>query len=1191
MKKLLLISLLGFLSSFSSAQVQLGGHIIVPSSSDSSLGQSAVVMTDADCTLASAAGCTVNHGPYVKTLYVTGTLTNTRGLIVILGPGREYTITNATNQVLNVGGATGTFVAIPAGTSTSIVSPDGTNYVSTTAATNVAHATTSDTAVNANHAVTADSALAALGNFTVGKDLLVSRSLSSTNQTTFSRDFIPSNQIGGVFQYTGGNYDIGMMTNRYSSGNGFAGRTIIGRIEHGGANIDGPNSIFGQQNYAALSAQLLVNTDGQIGGAVNNTLIHYGHGDGVLYTGVNLCTGVSRGPDEGCETWRVFTGFHGNNWGIQPSSIATNAATGEVSFQATIVNGFPQPSSNHDLRASFETGPIIDINPAKLYSSGNVALLSLCSSSVLDASHINYYGCLTGDSATNWSALYGTTAITTLTSDFSRDGTGAVNAPVWNSTFSYGPKAWVTFFPNGPSNPGHTYLNTLAVTNTNTPETTNSGWASEDRFASGTVCADLPVSSMTGITAGNLFTISSREDNFELARVLSVGTGAKAGTFNACLAKPHASGDLITSGGGLGYGIGFNDDDMQPNTVPGPITNPSIYRMVFPVIAVLPGNILMTTMQPFTQGNRIPTKALAANTAVAMPSATAVLNASGGVTGWTNLNLGGRLANMGSAIYFGGGQIMPPPALIFNATGCTTLPKAHYEVLTYTEYGWTPIIDTPGAGCTSVTVGATNNYANPYTIYPMAWARSNRDPAYGNSHPELDPLVQADPNSIMTASTSGFMTVGAAVLGTTGFEINDPIEGTYSNHQLISNHEETSRWVFDPGTTGDPHPHSFSGIGYYEGLDSINNFEPLSTYYGDAANHFQQGHGKGQVPPPTMHSMVGAYVWGNHYILPPYGNPGSTDSPSLNIVDCTGGGGYFPEGPCAAGHYHKFDLFTLFSGNTSSTQRNVHLEYDNTNGVIKYNPLNTGWADGTWGIQSPIINSTLYNATFVNANLPGYLKISRYGSGYEYIQQRELFLGGASGSPGFLHIQNTTESGNSGLFVYDDGGVNVLSTDPVYLGGSGTTVPWTARAIVGFDQIPNLNVAQLASDSSSHLAATSTVDAKIAAARWLDPSETAINGGLNAVAAGPYPQIFGKNETGSPIKITAIRCVVDAGASTCAVSDAGGSLLTGPITGNVNYATGTLSGNTVLNPGDFFRVTFTADGVSKQIGIEIVRSF
>lgn len=129
-----------FSSPPASAQIPLGGHVYVPSSSDSINGQTNVVMTDANCTLTAPSGCTVQtsqggtaDAPYTGTLVVTSSvpLTATRNIVVPLSPGRGYTVYNKTTggQSIQIIGSSGTGVVITNSASLPItVNSDGTNY-------------------------------------------------------------------------------------------------------------------------------------------------------------------------------------------------------------------------------------------------------------------------------------------------------------------------------------------------------------------------------------------------------------------------------------------------------------------------------------------------------------------------------------------------------------------------------------------------------------------------------------------------------------------------------------------------------------------------------------------------------------------------------------------------------------------------------------------------------------------------------------------------------------------------------------------------------------------------------------------------------------------------------------------------------------------------------------------------------
>lgn len=126
-----MLASLGLFASVASAQVNVLGHIKLPSTTDSPLGQATVVLTsDGNCNVATATGCTVSNDPYVDTQNVTCnvTLTAARLYTVIASPGRTYHISNGCTQTLNAG-ASGATVPIAAGANVAIWSPDGVNFV------------------------------------------------------------------------------------------------------------------------------------------------------------------------------------------------------------------------------------------------------------------------------------------------------------------------------------------------------------------------------------------------------------------------------------------------------------------------------------------------------------------------------------------------------------------------------------------------------------------------------------------------------------------------------------------------------------------------------------------------------------------------------------------------------------------------------------------------------------------------------------------------------------------------------------------------------------------------------------------------------------------------------------------------------------------------------------------------------
>jgi hypothetical protein len=97
------------------AQVQLGGHVYVPSPTDSTGGYTIVTFTaDGDCDLVTPVNCTLTtstggaagpDSPYAATLNVEdpgNVLTTTRYIFAPPSPGRIYTVSNITNQAIGL---------------------------------------------------------------------------------------------------------------------------------------------------------------------------------------------------------------------------------------------------------------------------------------------------------------------------------------------------------------------------------------------------------------------------------------------------------------------------------------------------------------------------------------------------------------------------------------------------------------------------------------------------------------------------------------------------------------------------------------------------------------------------------------------------------------------------------------------------------------------------------------------------------------------------------------------------------------------------------------------------------------------------------------------------------------------------------------------------------------------------------
>ncbi|MGO4518414.1 hypothetical protein AB4Y89_21670 [Terriglobus sp. 2YAB30_2] len=130
-----LFALCALLGAFCAAhgQINLTGHSVVPSTTDSDHGLSSVVIGDANCNVTSPSGCTVpsGTGPYRGTFMVTSSvsLTADRCLILPLSPGRAVYVKNSTTggKQVCVKGSTGGAATFANGQS-GVAFSDGTNY-------------------------------------------------------------------------------------------------------------------------------------------------------------------------------------------------------------------------------------------------------------------------------------------------------------------------------------------------------------------------------------------------------------------------------------------------------------------------------------------------------------------------------------------------------------------------------------------------------------------------------------------------------------------------------------------------------------------------------------------------------------------------------------------------------------------------------------------------------------------------------------------------------------------------------------------------------------------------------------------------------------------------------------------------------------------------------------------------------
>jgi hypothetical protein len=215
---------------------------------------------------------------------------------------------------------------------------------------------------------------------------------------------------------------------------------------------------------------------------------------------------------------------------------------------------------------------------------------------------------------------------------------------------------------------------------------------------------------------------------------------------------------------------------------------------------------------------------------------------------------------------------------------------------------------------------------------------------------------------------------------------------------------------------------------------------------------------------------------------------------------------------------------------------------------------------------------------------------------------------------GSSFITSLTTNGTSGAAQVSGGVLNI----PQYAGGGsmtwptaagiavyagsqtwGTSLTAPAGTIVGTTDtqtLTNKTLDGVAPATMAYLDATSSIQTQLNAKPNLSSlplsCQPGLGDGLNAIPAGTYLQTTCKNETGQTWTISAIRCVANGGSSTCNVTNgAGTALLTAAVTGTSSYANGTQSATTTIAAGDYLKVTFVADGTTKQIGIDVAGTY
>ena len=198
-----------------------------------------------------------------------------------------------------------------------------------------------------------------------------------------------------------------------------------------------------------------------------------------------------------------------------------------------------------------------------------------------------------------------------------------------------------------------------------------------------------------------------------------------------------------------------------------------------------------------------------------------------------------------------------------------------------------PVIDQPG-DCTSIKAVIQQEYPNPVSIYPMLWARSNRDPDFVEN-PHLTAFG-------INASTNGYMVAGGL---SPEFAAGDPIEFGYWWQQYISSQIMMSTWMNKSRSFGSYFTLNFNGM-YGQSLMNLSNDTSPADYYGTPESGFNPGlHGEGRMVPPIGYEVKGPVRYGLLMQMP---------RPRAGTAEDTGGLRFeCGRGPCSHGSWNHYD--------------------------------------------------------------------------------------------------------------------------------------------------------------------------------------------------------------------------------------------------------------------------------------------
>lgn len=611
-------------------------------------------------------------------------------------------------------------------------------------------------------------------------------------------------------------------------------------------------------NYQADTITVQTHSAIQIGGVRQTVVNHNGTDDLVAETTVMNATGNDRGDNEGLELHRDFYGFQNARFGGTTALIGADPyGHSKMRVSATSSYDLNVAASGRVLiNLSKRFSPLGSVITVERYSDPRFALVTM-DPKLTDAV----------------AGAFGSSSIeTTLVG-------GA-------DTQKYDGKC---------------------------PSTVVGSWGGADPYnadfagnGSHTRSTCLQLASTTGMRPGMLIGIWGAQSNWEIEPVMTV---IDATHIVVPLDHPHAPGELITAGAGLGWAISSPRNDYPARFLPGDASAQVMTQhATYPVMEIKGNRVILFTLSAATQNqaelhlnlfqSNSPRNGLKFSPAVQGGVVTAL--------NWTGGNAAGGDYATAATWVPGVMAVLPPPRIAF-APNCSKNPVISLKQTT--SYQYQPHLVSGGSGCPSnLTITAQSTYPNPAVFYPATEIYRTEDP---------DNACTTNDVSMPHCPTNGYLLTDA--LGTM-WSSGDTVEQAPSWNQYIGSQEivDASPDVMLSAQNG---PEQVRKVAYPQSgqpIDVLINTTPSSDYFGRALNHYQrtasldpkEAHDAQMTPPIGMefnNTFSGMWL----FDAPPMKGQGTSEGGFLTEVTCrlTAYSGRDQDLPCARGIRPDYDIF------------------------------------------------------------------------------------------------------------------------------------------------------------------------------------------------------------------------------------------------------------------------------------------